>query len=264
MKKAKLTLLGAGPGDPDLISIKGAKALSTADVVLYDALVHPDLLRYAPANAQKVYVGKRAGKCAYGQEEINKLIVDYALHFGHVVRLKGGDPFIFGRGHEELVCAKDAGIETEIIPGISSSISVPEMQEIPLTRRHVNESFWVITGTTKSGEFSRDLYLAAQSTATIVVLMGMNNLERITQIYKTHGRTDTPVAVIQNGTRENEKVGLGTITTIVDVVKNEGLGSPAIIVIGEVVKLHPSFVAELAVREASSFASDQAINKNPG
>lgn len=252
MKIPKLTLLGAGPGDPELISIKGAKALATADVVLYDALVHPDLLAHAPAGVQLVYVGKRAGKCAYGQEEINKLIIEYALHFGHVVRLKGGDPFIFGRGHEELVAAKEAGIETAIIPGISSSISVPEMQEIPLTRRHVNESFWVITGTTKSGEFSKDIELAAQSSATVVVLMGMNNLERITEIFKNVGKSNLPVAIIQNGTREDEKIGLGTISTINEVVARENLGSPAIIVIGEVVKLHPSYIAELVKHETNS------------
>jgi uroporphyrin-III C-methyltransferase len=187
MRKAKVTLVGAGPGDPELISIKGTKALADADVVLYDALVHPDLLKYAPEKAQKVYVGKRAGQCSYAQEEINKLIVDYAVHFGHVVRLKGGDPFIFGRGHEELVFAKENGLDTAIIPGISSSISVPEMQEIPLTRRGVNESFWVITGTTKSGDFSRDINLAAQSSATVVILMGMNNLDRITEIFRNAG-----------------------------------------------------------------------------
>jgi len=256
MKTPKLTLLGAGPGDPELISIKGAKALATANVVLYDALVHPDLLKHAPTSAEFVYVGKRAGKCAYGQEDINKLIIEYALHFGHVVRLKGGDPFIFGRGHEELVAAKEAGITTEIIPGISSSISVPEMQEIPLTRRHINESFWVITGTTKSGEFSKDIELAAQSSATVVVLMGMNNLERISNIFKNFGKSNLPVAIIQNGTRENERIGLGTIATINEVVARKQLGSPAIIVIGEVVKLHPSYVAELVKHESNSDTSN--------
>lgn len=240
MKKPKLTLLGAGPGDPDLISVKGLKALAEADVILYDALVHPDLLKYAPSGSEKIYVGKRAGKCAFCQDEINKLIIDYAKHFGHVVRLKGGDPFIFGRGHEEMTAAREAGLETAIIPGISSAIAVPEMQGIPLTRRHVNESFWVITGTTQTGQLSADIELAAQSSATVVILMGMNNLERITDIFKLSNKKDTPVAIIQNGTRDNEKIGFGTISTITDVVKEEGLGSPAVIVIGEVVKLHAS------------------------
>lgn len=252
MKTPKLTLLGAGPGDPELISVKGTKALATADVVLYDALVHPDLLQYAPKSAELVYVGKKVGKCAYGQEEINQLIVEYALHFGHVVRLKGGDPFIFGRGHEELLAAQKAGLHTEIIPGISSSISVPEMQEIPLTRRHISESFWVITGTTKSGDLSNDIKLAAQSTATIVILMGMNNLERITDIFQNLGKSELPIAIIQNGTRTDEKIGLGTIATIHEVVTKENLGSPAIIVIGEVVKLHPSYIAEIVNAESNT------------
>ncbi len=244
MKQPRLTLLGAGPGDPDLITVKGLKALAEADVVLYDALVHPDLLKYAPARSEKVYVGKRAGKCAFCQDDINKLIVDYARHFGHVVRLKGGDPFIFGRGHEELVAAREAGLETAIIPGISSAIAVPETQGIPLTRRHVNESFWVITGTTRSGEFSKDIELAARSSATVVILMGMNNLERIMDIFKSRDKKDTPVAIIQNGTREDERIGFGTIETIVEVVKKEGLSSPAVIVIGEVVKLHASYMVK--------------------
>src|SRR5687768_4378412 len=145
MKKARLTLVGAGPGDPELISVKGVKALSEADVVLYDALVHPDLLNHAPESAIKIFVGKKKGVCQFAQEEINRLIVENALNFGHVVRLKGGDPFIFGRGHEELLHAQAFNIETKVIPGISSSIAVPELQHIPLTRRGINDSFWVMT-----------------------------------------------------------------------------------------------------------------------
>jgi len=243
MKEAKLTLVGAGPGDPDLISVKGIRALAEADVVLYDALVHPALLNYAPPQTDKIDVGKRAGRCKYSQDEINKLIVDYAHHFGHVVRLKGGDPFIFGRGHEEIEFAKAHHIKTAIIPGISSAIAVPELQEIPLTRRGISESFWVITGTTKSGAFSRDIKLAAQSSATVVILMGMNNLERISNIFITTGKGSTPVAVIQNGSLPNEKMGIGTVNTILDVVKEKGLSSPAIIIIGEVVGLYKEKIA---------------------
>lgn len=262
MRKSKVSLVGAGPGDPDLISIKGAKAIADADVVLYDALVHPDLLKYAPSRAEKVYVGKRAGQCSYAQEEINKLIVQYARHFGHVVRLKGGDPFIFGRGHEEMEFAKQHDIEVEIIPGISSCISVPEMQQIPLTRRGVNESFWVITGTTKSGELSADIELAAQSSASVVILMGMNNLERITKIFAQAGKPNTPVAIIQNGTMPDEQVALGTVSNINEIVKEEGLGSPAIILIGEVVRLHPSYLAEISTREAIKIESTRNIRQN--
>jgi uroporphyrin-III C-methyltransferase len=242
MKKAKLTLIGAGPGDPELISIKGAKALADADVVLYDALTHPDLLKYAPEKSIKIFVGKRAGEYAFSQDEIHDLIVHHALKHGHVVRLKGGDPFIFGRGHEELIHAKSFNIPIEVIPGISSSISVPELQLIPLTRRGVNESFWVITGTTSTGEISDDIALAAKSSATVVILMGMNNLERIMDLFKKEKKGETPVAIIQNGSLPNEKIGLGTVNSILNIVKAQNLGSPAIIVVGEVVRLHPDYI----------------------
>lgn len=174
-KEPRLTLVGAGPGDADLITLKAIKALQQADVVLYDALVNPALLEHAAAAAPKVFVGKRAGAHSLKQDEINKLIVDSAMAYGHVVRLKGGDPFVFGRGYEELAYADKFNIATEVVPGISSSIAVPELQQIPLTIRGVNESFWVITGTTSSGEISRDIPLAAQSSASVIILMGLTS-----------------------------------------------------------------------------------------
>ena len=159
----KLTLVGAGPGDPDLITVKGIKALQQADVVMYDALVHPDLLDYCRPDALKVYVGKRRGAYSCVQEDINPLIVHYAQQYGHVVRLKGGDSFVFGRGFEEIEFARQHGIETAVVPGLSSSYAVPASAGIPLTTRGLSESFWVVTGTTKAGQFSKDLQLAAQS-----------------------------------------------------------------------------------------------------
>ena len=157
--KPLLTLVGAGPGDPELITLKGVKALQQADVVLYDALVSTELLSYAPAHAQLVYVGKRRGRCEFAQSDLNQLIVDYALTYGHVVRLKGGDSFVFGRGYEEIGFAQEFGIQTSVIPGISSSISVPALAGIPLTCRGVSESFWVLTGTTKNHSLSNDCLL---------------------------------------------------------------------------------------------------------
>ena len=136
--KPKLTLVGAGPGDPDLITVKGMKAIASADVILYDALVDKDLLNYAKTDAIKIFVGKRGGKRSIKQEQINLLIVKYAYQYGSVVRLKGGDPFVFGRGHEELEYAENFGILTEIIPGITSAISVPALQGIPVTRRGIS------------------------------------------------------------------------------------------------------------------------------
>ncbi len=232
----KLTLVGAGPGDPDLITVKGIKALADADVVLYDALASEELLTYAPHRAKKIFVGKRAGMHSVQQKEINRLILKYAYSFGHVVRLKGGDPFVFGRGLEEIEHASAHGISTFVIPGISSAMAVPALQNIPLTHRGISESFWVVTGTTKSGQLSKDLYLAAQSSATIVILMGMRKLDEIMEVLSNSGKENIPVAIVQNGSRPDEKLGLGTVSTISDVVREKGLSSPAIIIVGEIVR----------------------------
>lgn len=240
----KLTLVGAGPGDPDLISIKGLRAISGADVVLYDALVNRELLKYAPLGAKKIFVGKRAGDHRYKQDEINKLIVENAMNHGHVVRLKGGDPFVFGRGHEELSYAESLDIEVDLVPGITSAVSVPALQKIPLTKRGINESFWVITGTTRNGELSKDIAVAAQSSATVIVLMGMSKLKEIQAEFQNTGKGQTPVAIIQNGSLPTENLGFGTIDTIVDVVAEEQLGAPSIIIIGEVVKEHPQLAVD--------------------
>ncbi|MDB5153130.1 MAG: cobA [Mucilaginibacter sp.] len=241
VKEPRITLVGAGPGDAELITIKGIKALKTADVVLYDALVNEDLLEFAPEHATKVYVGKRSGDHSFSQDAINKLMIDYALNYGHVVRLKGGDPFVFGRGYEELDYAASYSIPAEVIPGISSSIGVPGMQHIPVTHRGLSESFWVVTGTTVDGKVSNDLYEAARTKATIVVLMGIHKLAEITEIFKKESKHKLPVAVIQSGTTENEKVAVGIIDTIVEIVEEKKITSPALIIIGEVVSLHPLF-----------------------
>ena len=233
--KAKLTLVGAGPGDPELITLKGINALKSADVILYDALINPVLLEHAP-EAIKIFVGKRKGFHRYTQDEINQKIVENAYEHGHVLRLKGGDPFVFGRGSEEIDYAENYGLSTDIIPGISSSIAVPSSIGIPLTQRGVSESFWVITGCTSNKELSLDVRLAAQSSATVVILMGMSKLNQIVSIFKELDKEDTPIAIIQNGTLENQNFGIGEISTIEEVVKTKKLSSPAIIVIGEVVK----------------------------
>ncbi len=241
MSIPKVTLVGAGPGSPDLITLRGVQRLAQADVVLYDALVHPDLLAYAPPAAQKIFVGKRRGRCEFSQSEINELIVHHALHHGHVVRLKGGDPFVFGRGYEEICYAQASGIQTEVVPGISSSIAVPELQGIPLTSRGLSESFWVVTGTTRHHALSEDIRKAAASSATVIILMGMKHLAEIMNIYKDNGRGELPVAVIQNGSWEGERIALGNVATIAEEAVRQGLENPAIIVVGEVVRLHPKW-----------------------
>ncbi|OXA93246.1 uroporphyrinogen-III C-methyltransferase [Flavobacterium hercynium] len=235
LKTPKLTVVGAGPGDAELITLKAIKALQNADVVLYDALVNEDLLQYA-TTAEIVFVGKRLGCHAYSQDQINELIVSMAKQYGHVVRLKGGDPFIFGRGSEEIEYAEKFEVETEIVPGISSALGVPASVGISLTQRQIAESFWVITGTTSNHELSKDVYLASKSNATVVILMGMHKLEEIITIYKENRTDDLPIAIIQNGTKNTEQKVIGTISTIGTLVVQNKISSPAIIVIGEVVK----------------------------
>lgn len=241
----KLTVVGAGPGDADLITVKGINALSEADVILYDALVNKELLKYAPIDALKLFVGKRNKKHTYTQDQINALIVDLAFTHGHVVRLKGGDPFVFGRGQEELKHAELFNIETAFVPGISSAIGVPGSSGIPVTHRGVSESFWVITGTTSSGRLSKDVKLAAKSRATVVILMGLNKLSEIATLFKREGKEHTAVAVIRNGTLSSENIALGTVGTIEEIVEKERIASPAVIVIGEVVEQHRDFPVSL-------------------
>ena len=232
----KLTIVGAGPGDIELITLKAIKVIESADVVLYDALVNEELLKYANKNAEIVFVGKRFGCHAYSQDQINALIVTMAQQYGHVVRLKGGDPFVFGRGSEEIEYVTPFGLETAIVPGISSALGVPAANGISLTQRGIAESFWVITGTTSDHKLSKDVTLAAQSTATVVILMGMNKLAEIISIYQNNRTDDLPVAIIQNGTKNTEKKVVGTVNSISRLVEEHQLSSPAIIVIGEVVK----------------------------
>ena len=230
-----LSIVGAGPGDPELITIKGLKALQKADVILYDALASKELLEYAQPSCKLVYVGKRKGKKEFSQDEINQLIVLYATRYGHVVRLKGGDPNVFGRGHEELEYAARRGVNIEVVPGVSSSIAAPSAAGIPLTKRGVNESFWVVTGTLSSEKLSNDIHLAAQSSATVIVLMGMSHLNAITSIFQDSRSPFEPIAIIQNATLPEQKVVTGTMLDIHQHVLENGISSPAVIVIGNVV-----------------------------
>lgn len=233
-----LFLVGAGPGDRELITLKAVKILKQADVILYDALVNRSLLSFAKKGAVCRFVGKRFGCHALSQQEINTLIEEYGRRFSNIVRLKGGDPFVFGRAQEEIDAAYEAGMAVEIVPGISSALAVPASEMIPLTARGTAESFWVITGTTMSGEVSSDLKFAAQSTATVVILMAMSKLEQIMELFAEHGKRDTPVAIIQNGTDARQKSVTGTVKDIAYRAAHAGLTNPAIIVVGEVATLN--------------------------
>lgn len=237
-----LSLVGAGPGDPELITLKAIRTIGQANVILYDALVNESLLEYAAPVAIIRFTGKRYGCHILSQEEINHLIVSDALAYGHVVRLKGGDPFIFGRAAEEIEAARSAGIPVQVVPGISSAVAVPAGQMIPLTWRGTAESFWVTTGTTRDGGISKDIHLAARSSATVIILMAMSRLEAIMDIFIDSGKADLPAAIIQDGTTAKEKMVKGTVKDITFRARHAGLSNPAVIVVGEVVNLYDSLL----------------------
>lgn len=236
MSSAKLSIVGAGPGDPELITLKAIRALENADVILYDALANEALLDHAQESSLKIFVGKRAGQHSHKQEEINSMIVNWAKTGSHVVRLKGGDPYVFGRGHEELEYAEKHGIETTYIPGISSALAVPGLAGVPLTKRGVNESFWVVTGTLKDHSTAKDLYLAAQSSATVIILMGMKKLTEIVSLFAEYRGNDEPICLIQNGSKAEERFLSGNLKSILSLQETAALKAPAVIVIGKVVK----------------------------
>lgn len=241
-----LLLIGAGPGDPEMITVKAINGLKRADVVLYDALVNPELLKYCREDCEQVYVGKKPGIHHYQQIYIQDMIVDFGKQYQTIARLKGGDPFVFGRGHEELEHARAHGMQVEIIPGITSAVAVPAMSEVPLTKRGVNESFWVITGTTGALTLSTDIWLAAQSSATVVILMGMRHLAEIVHIFEQVRGRHEAVGIIQNGTRADQRAVFGELGNIRQRATEQDLGSPAVIVIGEVVRTaHPERLASL-------------------
>jgi uroporphyrin-III C-methyltransferase len=252
-----LQLIGAGPGDPELITLKAIKAIQQAEVILYDALVNKALLDHAQKKAIKKFVGKRFGCHMLSQEEINDLIIDFSKRYKRIVRLKGGDPFVFGRAVEEIQAAKEHGIRVEVIPGISSALAVPASQLIPLTARGINESFWVTTGTTRLGKISEDIKLAAQSTATVVILMAMNKLEEIMEIFSRYGKSETPVAIIQDGTTTEARMITGTVRDIYFKAQFAEFSNPAVIVVGEVVRLQSSLLQEIVTEIFSPHEADK-------
>ena len=237
MRKGKITLVGAGPGDPELITVKGLKAIQSADVILFDALLDPNLMDKIPEKVTKIFVGKRADNHVYTQTEINKLLVKYGREKKQVIRLKGGDPFILGRGHEEIEYAKGQGIETEVIPGLSSATALAALHGIPLTKRGVTPGFIVISAVNSDGLLNHDLHDLVKTTLTLVILMGLSRLPEICAIYESANKNKMSIYIIQNGSLLNEKSVGGTIETIQKKVEQAGITTPAVIIIGEVVSL---------------------------
>ena len=246
-------LIGAGPGDPGLITVRGMELLRTCDVVVYDRLAHPALLQYVRPDADQIYVGKASAQHAMKQPDINALLIAKAREGKSVARLKGGDPFVFGRGGEEAEECRAAGVPFEIVPGVTSAIAAPAYAGIPVTHRDAASSFAVITGherddaresgTRAPGEAEgrRNWAHIAYAADTLVFLMGVEALPEITARLQEHGRSpETPVALVQWGTWAQQRVVTGTLATIVEEVRLAGLTPPAVCVVGEVVKLRPA------------------------
>jgi uroporphyrinogen III methyltransferase/synthase len=238
--KGKVYLIGAGPGDPGLITVKGLECVKKADVIIYDYLANERLLEQRRPDAELVYVGKQGGKHTLPQDQINALIVQRAQQGKRVARLKGGDPFIFGRGGEEAEDLVDHGIPFEIVPGVTAATAVPTYAGIPLTHREHTASVAFVTGHEDPTKPESKVHWEKIATGigTLVFFMGMKNLPNIVDNLITHGRSPkTPIALIQWGTRTDQRVVTGVLMDIVQKVKEAKLGPPAIIVVGEVVKL---------------------------
>ena len=237
----RVTLVGAGPGDPDLLTLRAMRALQSADVVLYDALIDPSVLDLAPAGARRIDVGKRCGRHAMQQSAINRLIVREALSGAHVVRLKGGDPFVFGRGGEELQALAAVGVPFEVVPGITAACGVAAYAGIPLTHRDYAQSCLFVTGHLKDGTAGLDWPNLVRPHQTVVIYMGLGGLPEICRQMMAHGAAPTrPIAVVQDGSIATQKVVTGTLADMPERVAQAGLKSPCLTIIGEVVKLHHS------------------------
>jgi uroporphyrin-III C-methyltransferase len=231
-------LVGAGPGDPGLITARGLELLRRADVVVYDRLVGPELLREARSGAELVDAGKGVGHAALSQEEINALLVERARRGRSVLRLKGGDPFVFGRGSEELAACREAGVPAEVVPGVSSAIAGPAAAGIPVTARGVGRSFAVITAQQAGPEGGAPDVAALAAVDTIVILMGREALGALTERLIAAGRDpDTPAACIQSATTPEQRVTFATLATIAAAAERDGLEAPVVTVIGQVVGL---------------------------
>lgn len=248
MRKGKVLLVGAGPGDASLITVKGLIAIREAQVIVHDRLVNLDLIAQASPNCQIINVGKKPNNHPVPQENINQILIDHALMGKNVVRLKGGDPYVFGRGGEEAESLALCGIPFEIIPGISSAIGGLACAGIPVTHRDYASSFHVVTGHMCQGNEPQNWQLLAQLEGTLIVLMGMTRQEEICQLLIEAGKSpDTPAAAVMYASQQKQQIAKGTLTTLKDEIQRKKLHAPALLVIGHVVNLS----------EILSFASSQ-------
>lgn len=241
-KKGQVVLVGAGPGDEGLLTLKGREWLERADVIVYDHLVNGNMMRWTGENAETIYAGKKAGHASLEQDEINSLLISKAREGNTVVRLKGGDPFIFGRGGEEAMALKKAGIPFSVVPGVTSPIGVAAYAGIPLTHRDISSTVTIITGSNEKNQ--QDIHIdwekIASRSGTLVFLMGARKLPIICEKLTRFGKDpETPIAVIQWGTTARQKTWTGTLKTIVDIATRENIAPPALTIIGEVVNVRP-------------------------
>ena len=243
----KLHIIGSGTGQKELLTLKAYEILKKSDIILYDNLISDEILAITPKSCKKVYVGKLPYKKSFSQDEINNLIKAYFQQYSTIVRLKSGDPYIFGRGFEEWLWAKEQNINIEYTPGISSMHGAG-LNDIPLTHRGVSEGIWILTGTKQDGKMTADLTHAAQSNATVVIYMGMNKLPEITRTYVLQNKGHIPAAIIQNIGRPQQKKVICTVKDLVWASKEHQMSHPAIIIIGSVVTLqfgsHQQFMNE--------------------
>lgn len=232
-------LIGAGPGDPELLTLRALRRLQQADVVVYDNLIGDGILELASPNAERIYAGKRCSRHSMSQEEINKLLVSLALAGKCVARLKGGDPFFFGRGGEEVEALASCGIPYEVVPGVTAANGVASYAGIPLTHRDYAQSCIFATGHLKDGTVNLDWETLARPHQTAVIYMGLGGLPVICRQLVKHGLpATTAVAAVQSGTTQDQRVVTGTLETLPDLVAAVGLNSPVLLIVGEVVKLH--------------------------
>lgn len=239
--KGTVYLVGAGPGDPGLMTVRGLDLLRRAEVVVFDSLVGEEVLREAPASAEMLDVGKRGGRHKAEQSDINALLLEKAMQGHKVVRLKGGDPFLFGRGGEEAEHLRRHGVEVHVVPGVSASIAVPALAGVPVTHRTLSSSVTIITG--HEGEHKEEEWLdwaaLARGGGTLVIMMGMSNLGRNMARFMNGGvKGDVPVAVIQDGSSPSQRVVISSVDRVEEDCVREGLGAPAVIVVGKVVELN--------------------------
>jgi uroporphyrin-III C-methyltransferase len=252
-------LVGAGPGDPELMTVRGLRCLQRADVVVYDRLASPALLDEAPAHARRIYAGKSAGRHALRQEEINALLVRHARAGRTVVRLKGGDPFVFGRGGEEALACAEAGVDWQVVPGVTSPVAVPGAAGIPLTHRGIAGCFAVVTGhCAGDGRIDGRMdWSALARIDTLVVLMGLERLGEIAGLLLANGRSpETPAAVVAHGTLPDEQVVVATLGELAARVEELGIESPATVVVGEVVRLREQLLALTETAEIAETSTE--------